>query len=150
MHPPKKNSEICERVFPTMMFSLIGSRHPLLPRFHPSLCLHEKRRTPFPPLNLSQKWPRTRKMTFFKAPAVLSRWNGNRQEPETPSNPPTSLHCCSSVRGEPCRPSPGAHTPFRRRDFDESFFNVNANIQRRRHCTRWDNVVWQLMLYHVV
>ena len=49
-----------------MMFSSIGSRHPLLLRFHPSLRLHEKRRTPFSPLNLSQKWPRTRKMTLSR------------------------------------------------------------------------------------
>ena len=89
-------------------------------------------------------------MTFFKALAVLSRWNGNCQEPETSSKAPTSLHCCSLVRGEPCRPFLGAHTPFCCQDFDQPFSNLNANIQRGRHYTRWDNVVQQLMSYHVV
>ena len=39
-------------------------------------------------------------MTLFTVSAVSSRWNDNRQEPETPLNDPMLLHFCLSVCGE--------------------------------------------------
>lgn len=116
-------------MFPTTIFSSIGSRHPLLLRFHPSLHLHEKRENTILPLKLNPKWPRTRKMMSFTSPAVPSRQNINCQEPETPANAPTSLHCCFLVRGESRCPFPGVPTPFRCHDFDQPFFNANATFE---------------------